>query len=90
MELWLTFNDGTTITPQAITLDAKDVTNKSAILRANINPGFTPSLVSFQYGQTQELEETIPLDTYDGGNMQNISYYLSELQENTHYFLEWY
>lgn len=82
----VTFIDGTTITPQAITLDAKDVTNKSALLRANINPGFTPSLVSFQYGQTQELEETIPLGTYDGGNMQNISYYLSELQENTHYF----
>jgi photosystem II stability/assembly factor-like uncharacterized protein len=80
------FDDGETIAPTASTLEAADVTNESAKLRATINAGFIETEAFFDYGQTTDLEETVNLGNYSGGNLENISHTLQNLAENSHYY----
>ncbi len=80
------YDDGETITPQAITLEAMNVTPHSAVLKANINPGIIESEVNFQYGMDESMGQNHSMGTYSGGSLENVSYHISGLQENTHYY----
>ena len=80
------YNDGITSAPEATTLEASDVTNNSVKLNATINANFLPSTVTFKFGLDEPLSNTILLGEFDGGNIENISYSLTGLEEDSHYY----
>jgi photosystem II stability/assembly factor-like uncharacterized protein len=80
------YNDGVTAIPEVNTYGATDVTSNSAKLNGSFNAGLLSSNVSFLYGLDETLENVIPRGTFNGGSLENLSYNLEGLEENTHYY----
>ena len=80
------FDDGETNLPEIQTKEATNIQNESAILNAIVNPGFMEAQMYFVYGIDENFDTEVSVGNYTGGEMQNISITVQELQPNKQYY----
>ena len=72
--------------PEIQTKEATNIQNESAILNAIVNPGFMEAQMYFVYGIDENFDTEVSVGNYTGGEMQNISITVQELQPNKQYY----
>ena len=73
--------------PIASELDATNITNTGALIRASVNPNYLSCVVSFEYGTTTEYGESIPASQspINGNASTVVSVNISDLEPGTTY-----
>jgi len=77
----------TTAPADAITLDATSITTTDAVLNGTVNPNNLSTTVTFEYGETTSLGQSIPVGTYTGATVTPVTIKLNSLTPGkTYYF----
>jgi len=77
----------TTAPADAITLDATSITMNDAVLNGTVNPNNLSTTVTFEYGETPSLGQSISVGTYSGNTVTPVNIKLSSLTPGkTYYF----